>query len=114
MSTTANVDYINSVFEYPVLSKVIGKHTYSSLKTIKDELKANAGKVQCELGGGNNGHLRLLLSNTEQGLVSTTPYIRPVHPGPIVPVGTTQIQNTSLRAQYNEDLCMFREATAVE
>ena len=114
MSTTANVDYINSVFEYPVLSKVIGKPTYSSLKTIKDELKVNAGKVQCELGGGNNGHLGLLLSNTEQALVDPTPYVRPIHPGPIVPVGTTAIQNTNLRAQYNEDLRMFREATAVE
>ena len=91
MSTTANVDYINSVFEYPVLTKVIGKPTYPSLKTIKNELKANAGKVQCELGGSNNGLLGLLLSNTEQALVDPRLYVRPIHPGPIIRVGTTQI-----------------------
>ena len=114
MSTTANVDYINSVFEYPVLTKVIGKPTFLNLSTIEDELKANAGKVQCELGGGNNGHIGLLLSDTEQALIDPILYVRPIHPGPIVPVGTTAIQNTNLRAQYNEELRMFREATAVE
>ena len=51
-STTANIDYITSVFEYSTLTKITGRPTYSALKTIKDELKANAGKVQCELGGG--------------------------------------------------------------
>ena len=54
------------------------------------------------------------MSDTEQALIDPTLYVRPIHPGPIVPVGTTAIQNTNLRAQYNEELRMFREATAVE
>ena len=115
MTTTANVDYINSVFEFPILTKVTGKPSFASLKTIKNELKSNAGKVQCELGGGNNGHLGLVLTDTEYALVSpTVPYVRPGHPGPVAPVGTTQIQNTNMRAQYNEDLRLFRESNAVE
>ena len=112
--TTANVNYINSVFEFPVLTKITGRPQYSDLKAIKDELKANAGKVQCELGGGNNGHLGLTLLDAEYTLVSPTAYIRPAHPGAVIPTGATQIQNTNLRAQYNEDLRLFREATAVE
>ena len=115
MTTTANVDYINSIFEFPVLTKVTSRPTYATLKTIKNELKANAGKVQCELGGGNNGHLGLVLSDPEYALVNpTVPYVRPAHPGPVAPVGTTQIQNSNMRAQYNEDLRLFREANAVE
>ena len=112
--TTANVDYINSVFEFPVLTKITGRPQYSNLKIIKDELKANAGKVQCELGGGKNGHLGLLLKDTEYTLVNNTAYIRPIHPGTVVPIGATQILNTNLRAQYNEGLRLFREANAVE
>ena len=112
--TTANVDYITNVFEYPVLTKVTGKPDYESLNTIKNQLKANAGKVQCELGGGNNGHLGLLLTATEYALVDPTPYVRPVHPGHVVPVGTTAVENTNFRAKYNEDLRLFREANAVE
>ena len=114
MTTTVAVDYKNSIFEYPVLTKITTRPTYSSLKTIKDELKANAGKVQCELGGGNNGHLGLILSDAEYALVSPIAYVRPIHPGAVIPVGTTQIQNTNLRAQYNENLRLFREANAVE
>lgn len=98
MTTTANIDYVNSVFKYPVLTKITARRTYSSLKTIKNELKANAGKVQCELGGGNNGHLGLLLTDNEYALVSPTAYVHPIHPGPIPPVDTTQIQNTNLRS----------------
>ena len=75
MTTTATVDYKNSVFEYPTLTKITTRPTYSSLKQIKDELKANAGKVQCELGGGANGHLGLVLSDPEYALVSPTPYV---------------------------------------
>ena len=112
--TTANYNYINSVFEFPVLTKITGRPQYSDLKSIKDELKANAGKVQCELGGGNNGHLGLTLQDAEYTLVSPTAYIRPLHPGAVIPVGATQVQNTNLRAQYNEDLRLFREANAVE
>ena len=114
MTTTVSVDFKNSIFEYPVLTKINARPTYPSLKTIKNELKANAGKVQCELGGGANGHLGLVLTDAEYALVAPTPYVRPVHPGPVVPVGATQIQNTNLRAQYNEELRLFREANAVE
>ena len=91
--TTANVDYITNVFEYPVLTKVTGKPDYESLNTIKNQLKANAGKVQCELGGGNNGHLGLVLTDVEYALVSPlVPYVRPGHPGAVCPVGTMQTQ----------------------
>ena len=115
MTLSTAVDYINSVFEYPVLSKITGRPTYSSLKIIKDELKANSGKVQCELGGGNNGHLGLVLSDVEYALVNPNdPYVRPAHPGPNAPVGTTQLQNTNLREQYNEEIRLFREANQVE
>ena len=114
MTTMVTVDYKNSIFEYPVLTKITSRPIYSSLKKIKYELKANARKVQCELGGGNNGHLGLLLTDVEYALVSPIPYVRPAHPGAVIPVGTTQIQNTNLRAQYNKDLRLFREANAVE
>ena len=114
MTTTVSVDYKNNVFQYPVLIKITARPTYPSLKTIKNELKANAGNVQCELGGGANGHLGLVLTDAEHALVSATPYVRPTHPGPVAPVGTTQIQNTNLRAQYNGELRLFREANALE
>ena len=63
--TTINTDFINSIFEFSVLTKITGKPNNESLTIIKDQLKCNSGKVQCELGGGNNGHLDLLLNPVE-------------------------------------------------
>ena len=95
-TTTANVDYIRKNFEYPTLTTIQGKPTYELLTTIKNELKANAGKVQCDLGGGNNGHLGLILTPEEYNQISKTPYQCPQHPGPTAPTGTTQYQSTVL------------------
>ena len=66
---------VEDKFEYPVLTKVIGTLKYSSLKTIKDELKTNAACIHSELGGGQNGHLGLVLTHTEYTNVNGQQYI---------------------------------------
>ena len=47
-----NIDYKTTNFEYPNLTKISGQPNYELLKTIKDELKANAASVPSNLGGG--------------------------------------------------------------
>ena len=79
MKLNTAVDYITTVFEYPVLTKTTGKPTYESLTTIKKELKANAVKFQCELGGANHGHLGILLSALEYTLVNLTIVLRTIN-----------------------------------
>ena len=106
--TTTNVDYIKNNFKYPVLTKILGKPDYESLKAIKDELKANAGKVQCNLGGSNNGNLGLVLSDVDYALVSpNTPYVHLVHPNAVAPQRNTQWENTVLRDQWKEEIWLF-------
>ena len=91
MTSKINIDYVNTTFEFPVLTKIQGQPDFPSLKTIKDELKANATTVPTELGGGENGHLGLVLTPEEYTNVSAIPYDRPVHPGALViDPGTTQ------------------------
>ena len=76
------VDYVNTNFEYTTLTKLGGQPDYPALKRIKDELKANAASVPSDLGGGDHGHLGLVLTAQEYLQVSETqPYVRPVHPG---------------------------------
>lgn len=46
---------------------------------------------QRTLGGGCHGHLGLTMTDAEYANVSATPYVRPVHPGPLnIPAITTQ------------------------
>ena len=44
MSST-NIDYVDTYFEFPSLTRIHGQPTYASLKIVKDELKANASSV---------------------------------------------------------------------
>ena len=83
MSST-NIDYVDTYFEFPLLTKIHGEPTYDSLKTLKNELKSNATSVTSDLGGGGHGHLGIVLTPAEYAVISPIPYVRPVHPGPLV------------------------------
>ena len=70
-------------FQYPVLTKAQTLN-FSSLKTIKDKIKANASSIHSELGGGMHGHLGAVTTPAEYAHVSPTPYVEPVNPPPLV------------------------------
>ena len=55
--TSTNIDYIDNYFQIPTLTRVHGEPNFYTLKTLKNELKANASAVTSTLGGGVHGHL---------------------------------------------------------
>ena len=113
--TSTNIDYVDTYFEIPTLTKIHGEPTYFQLKELKNELKANATSVTSDLGGGANGHLGLVLTPAEYTTVSATAYNRPVHPGPLVIApGTAQHEATRLRTDHKEAIRLFRETIDVE
>jgi hypothetical protein len=76
----------DTYFQHKVLTRIHGKPTYESLQTVLTELKANASSVPSTLGGGNNGHLGLLLSNARYtALANTIAWVSPNNPGPFLP-----------------------------
>jgi translation initiation factor 2B subunit (eIF-2B alpha/beta/delta family) len=110
-----NIDYVKTYFEFPTLTKVHGEPTYEALQEIKDEIKANAAAVESELGGGNNGHLGLVLSPTEYTRVHATAYVRPIQPPvlEIAPDATGPVA-TRARSEYDESKRLWREVVDVE
>ena len=113
--TSTNIDYVDTYFEYPTLTKIHGEPTYETLKTIKNELKSNACSVTSDLGGGANGHLGLVLTPAEYTAVSPTAYAHPVHPGNLnIAPGTAHHEATRLRAEHNKHIRLFRETVDVE
>jgi len=108
-------DYASAIFEFPTLDKIHGEPTYTTLKTLKKQLKANGMSVLSDLGGGQFGHLGLVLSPAEYALISNTPYDRPLHPGLLViPAGTARHEAVRLRAEQDENIRVFRETLQVE
>ena len=114
VTSNANIDYVHTSFQYPLLTKVHDTPTYETLKRIKDEMKANASNVQCDLGGGKHGHLGLVLTPTEYATISDTPYERPGHPGVDPIAGNTQWENQVNRDRHQEQIRLYREANGVE
>jgi hypothetical protein len=115
MSTSSAINYRETFFEFPTLTSIHGEPTYESLKTLQEELKANAQAVYSSLGGGAHGHLGLVLAPAQYALLSNVPFERPVHPGPLViPPGTTNHMSTTMKEQHNEQVRMFREVMGVE
>ena len=70
------------IYPHPILTKVIGKPTYGSLKQLQKEIYANTRTVFSTRGGGRNGHLSLVMPELEY-LVRTigVPFEPPTHPG---------------------------------
>ena len=76
----------DTYFQHKVLTKVHSTPTYESLQTLVTELKANAGSVPSTLGGGQHGHLGLLLSEIRYAtLEDTIPWVTPNNPGAFCP-----------------------------
>ncbi len=114
-SSGGGIDYRSIYFAFPNLTPIHGEPDADILIKLKNQLKANASSVPSNLGGGNQGHLGLVLSPATYAMVSNTPFDIPVHSGPLViPPGTTGPMATVLREQHVENLRLFREVTGVE
>ena len=102
--TSTNIDYVDTYFELPTLTKIHGEPTYFQLKELRNALKSNATGVTTDIGGGH-GHLGLVLTPAEYATISAVAYNRPAHPGPlIIPLGTAQHEATRLRERSTRQM----------
>jgi hypothetical protein len=80
----SGINYRETYFEFPELTKVRGEPTSESLFKLRNELKANAKSVYSNLSDGDHGHLALVLSDAQYALLTALPFIRPIFPGALV------------------------------
>ena len=116
-STTAAgvIDIKKTFFDYPELTKISGEPTVMSLLKLKNELKANAQSVPTVLGGGQHGHLSLILTTEEyENIAPNTPYVQPTLSQLNTETGDTQFVLAQKRHQYEMAMLTYREAIAVD
>ena len=103
-ASSSTIDYRNTYFEYTDLTKIHGAPTAENLLRMQRELRANASSVYSDLAGGQHGHLFLVLTDVQIGIVAPNQqYDRPQHPGPLViPDGQTAAQIQALRDTHTE------------
>ena len=114
-SATHSANYWETHFEFPTLTPIRGEPTADTLITLRKQLKANAKAVPSNLGGGNLGHLGLVIPPNRYNLLSNVPFVRPNHPGPLaIPPGTAQHAAATMRDLHQEQLRVFTEVNAVD
>ena len=96
-SSIPSVEDFTTTFPTQV-APIIGEPTYATLKTLKDQLKANAASVPKTLGGGTHGYLGLILSPATYATISPTAFIKPAYPvqHPAIPAGTNPANTSSI------------------
>eukprot|EP00957_Ditylum_brightwellii_P002842 218544-Ditylum_brightwellii.AAC.1 len=94
MSTNSVVDNVQANFSHSVLPQIMGKPNYESLYHIHKLTTENALFVSTELGGGNHGHLALIIPPAVNQTTAGTAFPPPHHPGP-VPVSTRQFMTNA-------------------
>jgi hypothetical protein len=115
MATSHAINYRDTYFEYPELTRIEGEPKAENLIQLNKELKSNAISVYSNLGGAQHGHLFLVMTPAQYSLISEVPFDRPLHPGPlIIPDGTTNHHAITLKELHKERLRLFREVEGVE
>ena len=100
MVSTTN--YRSTHFEVKNPTIITGEPTYDTLQRLYDQIKINAQSVASNRGGGNHGHLGLVLTNVEYSVLSLTPFLRHLNPGDFIypVIGTPADQIAVLRQAH--------------
>ena len=111
----AGINYKETYFQFKELTKIHGEPNYDSIKRLHNQVKANAFSVPSVLGGGNFGHLGLVVTPQKYAMISNAPFNRTNHPGPCVfPANSTQAQIQAIRDTHTEQIRIFNEVLGVE
>ena len=81
MPTAAAVDAKVEGFPTPSLPNHSGNPDYAAIKDNHQFLTSNAASAECNLGGGQNGYLGLILPPEQYARVSGTAFVLPPDPG---------------------------------
>jgi hypothetical protein len=74
MASSSGINYRETYFEFPELTKLQGEPNAESLLKLRNELKANAQSLYSNLSDGAHGHLALVLSDAQYALLTNEPF----------------------------------------
>lgn len=112
------VDKMLALFPNASLPKIHGEPTYETINDIVQHMYANAATVSCSLGGGQHGHIGLIMKPALYQTLSAAAFVRPSDPGPL-PVYNPNIRYTaaereSVAADHKENRRIFETCNNVD
>ena len=94
----------NFEFEHKTLDKIEGEPNAKSLQKLFKQLRRNARSITISLGGGQHGHLFMVLSEAEwNALPDSAPVIPPADPGTFTLIGRPIAAEIAMRQQEHDN-----------
>ena len=100
-----SVDDIVAKFPTKTLPTVEGEPHYANINTMVQTLYGNAASLPTTLGGGQHGHVGLIMTPILYATLSNTAYINPNDPGPTPnhPIGSNTAARETQRLNHTEE-----------
>ena len=97
-------------YPHPVLTPIVGRPDNTTIQVLQKEIYANAKAIDSTRGGGQNGHLAIVMAAPAYLARSGVVFNAPVHPGdaPEHAVGATTAQITETNRRFKYDLADHR------
>ena len=103
MSKTLTVDEITAKFRIKKLTEIEGEPTYEAISKLSQELYTNAATLASPLGGGQHGHIGMVMKPSLYESLSNIPYVTPKNPGPTPKFDDAKIYTEMQRMQVRDD-----------
>ena len=104
MTTELTVDNILEAFPNKT-PPIVGRPTSQSLTELKQLLYENAATIPSNIGGGNHGHLGVIMPQARYLTLVGATWVPPLNPGvaPVIPPGTTGPQLQRIMTQFKNE-----------
>jgi hypothetical protein len=111
-----SVESIIAKFPIKSLPVITGEPNYALINDMMQDLYTNAASLPTTLGGGQHGHIGLVMSPILYATISAEPYIDPANPGPepLFPANAAEITKENRRTQHKEQRRIYDRATNME
>ena len=110
-----SVDDIVAKFPVKTIPPIQGEPNYESINEIIQVLYANAASLATTYGGGQHGHIGLIMKPEIYATLSATPYANPVDPGPHPTFAPnrnyTAAERQQMRDQHDEERRLYDNNT---
>ena len=98
-----SVEDIIAKFRIKKLTHIDGEPTYETISKISHELYTNAATLASKLGGGQHGHIGMVMKPALYATLSATPYINPPEPPETAPLDPAQLYMDVHRQQIRDN-----------
>ena len=94
----------------------MGRPNHQAVTALEQLLYENGASIDSNLGGGNHGHLGVIMNDARYTTLTGHAFVPPINPGgtPIIPPGTTGPQIQRIQKTFENETQLFQKYRHVD